>query len=144
MSDMSIFHVCIQPNGNGKYTFPSSFESVILYIRQGSLEIASTTVPVHHTAFLEVAGVDELLVRSSTGVDFLLLAGQPLLEPVSAQGSMVMNTPGEINQAYQDYQLGFMGQPWDHKLSNDEWKAHIQKYPARYQYSNNNKSMSER
>jgi redox-sensitive bicupin YhaK (pirin superfamily) len=141
MSDMSILHVRVQPNGTWKYTLPTSFETVILYIRQGSLEIAGTTVSVHHTAYLEAAGGDELVIVSNSkeGVDFLLLAGRPLLEPVAAQGSMVMNSAGEINDAYRDYQAGFMGQPWDHKLTNDEWKAHVQKYPCRYQYTDTKK-----
>jgi redox-sensitive bicupin YhaK (pirin superfamily) len=82
---------------------------------------------------LEAAGGDELsvLANSSTGVDFLLLAGQPLLEPVAAQGSMVMNTAEEINHTYRNCELGFMGRPWDHKLSNDEWNEHIEKFPSK-------------
>ena len=142
MSDLSVFHVRIQAASNGggsgntwKYTLPKSYETVILYIRQGSCDIAGTAVPVHHTVYLEAGGGDDLVVTSETGVDFLLLAGDPLREPVAAQGSMVMTTGNEINQAYLDYQYGYMGKPWDHKLNNEEWKAHLEKFPCKYRYN---------
>jgi redox-sensitive bicupin YhaK (pirin superfamily) len=37
------------------------------------------------------------------------LAGQPLNEPIAAQGPFVMNTLDEIRQAHADYQSGHMG-----------------------------------
>ena len=91
-------------------------------------------------------------------VDLLILAGQPLyetysqtvmgggsggglstsntLEPVAMQGSMVMNYPQEVESAYRDYQLGKMGRPWDHDLTDEEWREHVQSFPCRYNYIN--------
>ena len=141
MSDMSILHITVNPGGTWVWNdLPKSFETVIVYVRQGELEIienesSSETVPPHHTAYFERVGGDALEFFSKNGADVLLLAGEPLFdEKVQAQGSMVMNTPEEINQAYSDYERGFMGRPWDHYLSNEEWKAHVQSFPCRYQY----------
>ncbi len=39
----------------------------------------------------------------------LLLAGEPIDEPVVGQGPFVMNTPAEIRQAILDYRSGRMG-----------------------------------
>jgi len=137
MSEMSIFHVTVEPGQSWSYRIPPSFETVILYIRQGSCEIDGIVLPVHHTAYLEPKG--DLLrlstMTTTTGVDFLLLAGKPLRERVVAQGSMVMNTEVEINQAYRDYQMGRMGMPWSHELSDEEWKGHVNQYPSGYRYS---------
>lgn len=41
--------------------------------------------------------------------DFLLLAGQPLREPVARYGPFVMNTREEIMHAIEDYQTGRLG-----------------------------------
>eukprot|EP00976_Prorocentrum_cordatum_P026177 531128-Prorocentrum_minimum.AAC.1 len=61
-------------------------------------------------------------------LDFMLLSGTPLREPIQAQGSMVMNNSMEIEMAYRDYQLGKFGYPWDHALTEDEWLRHVEKH----------------
>ena len=116
-------------------------ETVILYVRKGRISVAGTVVDVHHTAYLEAStGNDSLLEivndNNDSISDVLVLCGKPLNEPVVAQGSVVMNTQQELQQAYVDYQQGAMGVPWDAGLTNEEWKAHIAQYPCRYPYSN--------
>jgi len=49
-------------------------------------------------------------VEAQQPLDFLLIAGVPLNEPVVRYGPFVMNTEAEIIQAIQDYQNGRMGQ----------------------------------
>ena len=39
----------------------------------------------------------------------LLIGGQPLNEPIARYGPFVMNTPEEIEKAFQDYRSGRMG-----------------------------------
>lgn len=40
------------------------------------------------------------------GLRFLLIAGQPIGEPIVQHGPFVMNTQQEIMQAFADYQSG--------------------------------------
>jgi redox-sensitive bicupin YhaK (pirin superfamily) len=156
--DVSIFHVTCQPGAIWEFTLPVTTTTTkkeqepytcILYLRKGSLQVPkddssnsgssspakNVVVPVHHTAYFEPIGSSATIriqADATTGVDFMLLAGRPLQEPMAAQGSMVMNTDDEINVAYRDYQLGRMGRPWDHKLSDQEYHDHVQKYPCVY------------
>jgi quercetin 2,3-dioxygenase len=56
--------------------------------------------------------------RSGTGVSMhartdamlLVMDGEPIDEPVIGHGPFVMNSQEEIKQAFEDYQLGRMGQ----------------------------------
>lgn len=134
VSDIALLHVEIAPGQTWTYpNIPASFETVLLYVRKGSgLECVagsdSQDIPVHHVAYMEPTG-NQLVLRNANPkdvVDFMLLAGEPIREPFFASGSMVMSNPNEINQAYADYQAGLFGRPWDHKLSDEDWKKHVQ------------------
>ncbi|MHB8519961.1 MAG: pirin family protein [Limisphaerales bacterium] len=66
------------------------------------------------------AGAGDLAIyeRSGTGIAlhaksdarFLVMAGEPITEPVVGHGPFVMNTRAEIQQAFDDYQRGRMGE----------------------------------
>ena len=143
-SSLNIFHVQIQPGATWEANIPNTHETGIIYMRRGSAQIngidseSDQRVPPHYTAYLDSYG-NKLVLKadSNDGADFLLLTGTPLREPISAQGSMVMNNSQQINQAYQDYSVGKMGRPWDHKLSDEDWKAHVVQYPSEYNLSDN-------
>ena len=59
-------------------------------------------------AVLENNGVFECkaLVKETR---FLLIAGDPIGEPVARGGPFVMNTKSEVLQAFEDYQSGKLG-----------------------------------
>ena len=56
---------------------------------------------------------DEVRIENPTDakatLDILLIGGMPLNEPIARYGPFVMNTQGEIRQAFEDYRLGRMG-----------------------------------
>lgn len=140
-SSMNIFHVkLLGANVNDNDTIwnydniPINHQTVIIYVRKGSIIIQNTLISTHHTAFLTTTGTNLAITNANDRdeADFLLLSGEQLNEPIANQGSMVMNTDYEIQQAYNDYSLGKMGAPWDHTLSDDEWKDHVKKFPSSY------------
>ena len=108
-------------------------------MRKGSVSVSTESnsdieevIPTHHTAFFTQSGSLLQMTSKEANTDFMLLAGAALEEPVAAQGSMVMNFPDEINQAYRDYQMGFFGRPWPHTLSRQDWLTHVQQNPSAY------------
>jgi redox-sensitive bicupin YhaK (pirin superfamily) len=52
---------------------------------------------------------DEIRVKALKDSEALLIAGQPIGEPVARYGPFVMNTRQEIVQAFDDFQQGRMG-----------------------------------
>jgi redox-sensitive bicupin YhaK (pirin superfamily) len=115
-----------------KHMMPRSHKTAILYVKKGAIKIGDERVPPHHTVYLTPDG-EELTIEALEGeADVLLLTGAPLCEPIVSQGSMVMNTNQEIQEAYIDFQRGYMGVPWREKLSDYEWREHVKKNPSRY------------
>jgi len=49
---------------------------------------------------------DAATARSEGGARMLLLAGEPIGEPVARSGPFVMNTDDELRQAWEDYRAG--------------------------------------
>ena len=52
---------------------------------------------------------DGVTLRGQAGTRALLIAGQPLREPIAQYGPFVMNTREELMQAVQDFQSGRFG-----------------------------------
>ena len=75
------------------------------YTYRGSVNIAGMPVPDRHMAILANDGA-ELCVEASVEARLLIVAGQPLNEPIAQHGPFVMNTAAEIEQAIRDYQSG--------------------------------------
>ena len=50
------------------------------------------------------------VVRAKTDARLLVMDGEPIDEPIFGQGPFVMNSRAEIQQAFEDFQLGRMGE----------------------------------
>lgn len=131
-TNVSIMRVELSKESSWKHNIPSTHETAIIYVKKGSIQIGNNRIPPHYTCYLTSQG-DELSIRSLDGeADVLLLTGEPLREPIASQGSMVMNSNSEIQQAHLDFQMGKMGLPWSEKLSDEEWQQHVQNNPSMY------------
>jgi len=100
---------------SGDQTFrqplPASHNAFV-YVYRGQLDVqgmqGAATVPVQRMAILANEG-DGVTLRGQPGTRALLIAGQPLHEPIAQYGPFVMNTREELMQAVHDFQSGRFG-----------------------------------
>ena len=78
--------------------------NAFIYVYEGEIE-SNLSVPKGNLAVLDTDGIFECRSISSD-TKFILAAGEPLNEPVARGGPFVMNTKGEVLQAFDDYQSG--------------------------------------
>ena len=52
---------------------------------------------------------NELEISATNDVQFLIMSGEPINEPIARRGPFVMNSEEEIEQAYADFRAGKMG-----------------------------------
>lgn len=98
----------LDPGASFEQAIPET-HNAFLYVYRGGLRFASgCLVPAGRMAILaNTAGADG--VRFSAGDEgarAILVAGQPLGEPIAQYGPFVMNTEGELLQAVRDFQAG--------------------------------------
>jgi redox-sensitive bicupin YhaK (pirin superfamily) len=101
----------LEPGATFEQPLPAGHNAFV-YVYRGGLEIdggsTRTTVPRERMAVLANAA-DSDGVRVQAGADgarALLIAGQPLNEPIAQYGPFVMNSTAEIHQAVADFQRG--------------------------------------
>ena len=81
--------------------------NAFIYVYRGELEVGDTTVPAQRMAILKnEADRDGVALRAKTATRALLIAGQPLREPIAQYGPFVMNMQEEIFQAVEDFKTG--------------------------------------
>lgn len=80
-------------------------KSSFIYIFEGSLDVDCERISSDH--LVTFTDGEALLIKSGNkGVRFILLAADPLKEPIARHGPFVMNTREEIYQAFDDYRDG--------------------------------------
>jgi quercetin 2,3-dioxygenase len=91
----------------------AAFEQVLpesrnafVYVYRGSLHIGEQIVPVQRMAILRNSGDGVRITAGSDGARAILIAGQPLEEPIVQYGPFVMNTQQEIFRAVEDFRAG--------------------------------------
>jgi redox-sensitive bicupin YhaK (pirin superfamily) len=94
-------------------SLPGSYNG-FLYVLEGSGTFGANGTPgkVKQVLWLgaaDAAGESEIAIRADRSLRVLLVAGQPIREPVVSYGPFVMNSMEEIKQAFEDYQSGKFG-----------------------------------
>jgi quercetin 2,3-dioxygenase len=87
-------------------SLPAAFNAFV-FVYQGELLIGDKPVPQQRMAILKnEADSDGIVIHANAPTRALLIAGQPLREPIAQYGPFVMNTQQEIFQAINDFKEG--------------------------------------
>lgn len=98
----------LNKGGKASFSLPAAFNTALLVI-EGSVKVnGSETVPTNHFVLFENEGTDFDIEALENAV-VLVLSGEPINEPIVAQGPFVMNTRAEITQAIHDFNTGKFG-----------------------------------
>ncbi|MFX1679784.1 pirin family protein [Mitsuaria sp. CC2] len=100
--------VHLDPGASFEQALPAT-HNAFLYVYRGALRFdTGCLVPSGRMAILaNTPGSDGArLTASDDGARAILIAGQPLAEPIAQYGPFVMNTEGELLQAVRDFQAG--------------------------------------
>jgi len=117
-SDVAIMSIRMEPGAT--YTLPRAngpdTGRTLYFFRGASATVGGEVIPGHAAIGVD-SGVDlELGAGGKAGdgdVEFLVLQGRPIGEPVAHYGPFVMNTRAELEQAIRDYRsTRFGGWPW--------------------------------
>lgn len=81
--------------------------NAFVYVYRGELEVEGTVVPAGRMAILaNGADRDGARLQAMQPSRALLIAGEPLREPIVQYGPFVMNTTAQIHEAVRDFQAG--------------------------------------
>ncbi len=88
-------------------TMPGTY-SLMVYVLSGSASANDNALEWGQIALFNTDG-DTITLSATSGTKLLILAGEPIREPLAVYGPFVMNTREEIVAAFDDFQNGRMG-----------------------------------
>jgi len=105
---LDVLDVRLSAGKSTELAVPAGHNAAIVCLRGRVAVAGADTLEDAHLALLSPEGT-RVALRAEADTTLLLLAGQPIDEPVVSYGPFVMNTSQEIYEAIQDYRSGKMG-----------------------------------
>ena len=124
---MAMLHATLAPGAELDLPWRPDFNALV-YVMGGDGFVGPQQAPIG-TGHLAVLGAGDSLrisaaqrqqQRYATGLEVLILGGQPIREPIAWAGPFVMNTRDEVAKAFEDFQAGRLGQPLPHAEVGDQ------------------------
>ncbi|MBU6496081.1 MAG: pirin family protein [Acidobacteria bacterium] len=113
---ITLLHVTLLPGGRVVLPWRPDFNA-LTYVLAGrgtvgpdAHEISDGQLAVHVDGDGLVLSAHETQDSRTEAFEVLVLGGEPIGEPVAAYGPFVMNTKAELQQAFEDFQAGRLGQ----------------------------------
>lgn len=103
-----LYNARLNQSTTADFNFPANFNTALLVI-EGSVKInGSETINQDHFVLFENQG-EHFTVEGLEKSVVLVLSGEPIKEPIAAQGPFVMNTREELIEAFKEFQMGKFG-----------------------------------
>lgn len=106
--DLTLLDVALPADSAFSWPLPVDY-TLLVYVYRGALVDNNATYPAGAMLILG-EGADWSVAAGGEGAGILVLAAQPIGEPISRAGPFVMNSDAEIRQAIEDYQSGRLTQ----------------------------------
>lgn len=91
--------------GSVEHAVPATHNAFV-YVFEGAALLGTSRTRVTEGQLAVLGPGETFRARAEDRARFLLLAGQPIGEPVARRGPFVMSTDAEIQQAFDDYRSG--------------------------------------
>lgn len=105
---LHMFNARLNEKGKASFSFPSHYNTGALVI-EGSIKVNDAEIaPTDHFVLFENEG-ESFTIEAVEKSVVLILSGEPINEPIAAQGPFVMNTKQEIKDAIDDFNMGKFG-----------------------------------
>jgi len=118
---IAIAHVTLLPGAQMALPWKQGYNALTYVLAgQGTVGLERAAIEmgqmaVHVDGDFLVLSAKETQDSRTNAFEVLILGGEPIREPVATYGPFVMNTRAELQQAFEDYEAGRLGQiPADH------------------------------
>ena len=105
---INLWDVSLRAGKSAGLTLPDGHTSTFLVLN-GEVEVNGKKAGEGDLAIFARNG-DRVTIEAKSDAQLLMMGGEPIDEPVVGHGPFVMNSRAEIQQAFEDYQLGRMGE----------------------------------
>ena len=108
-SPLNVWDIALNQGSHLTLNQPEGW-STALVVLEGNITVNGTTQAGEAQLVVLSQEGDKLHLEANSDAKVLLMAGEPLNEPIVGYGPFVMNSKSEINEAIRDFNSGRFGQ----------------------------------
>ncbi|MDB6040901.1 MAG: quercetin 2,3-dioxygenase, partial [Verrucomicrobiales bacterium] len=106
---INLWDVNLKAGGKAALQLSEGHTTAILVLK-GSVSVNEDSKALEGDLVQFARAGEQITLGANADTALLVLSGEPIDEPIVGHGPFVMNTQAEIRQAFEDYQLGRMGE----------------------------------